>query len=1302
MPERLADYLPTTSIGMPAHIPTPILTEPGSSRRAASPASQRKHTPERSSSRPLSEAPDPPEPPLYYQTKPDTFGVFRCYVTRPRAELQGANSLGDLTDTATLHPQRTGTQDVSAAHGFGPRVVQRLRAGIDMATEWFYPFLNATVFRLMAWANTGSALKSDAELQRLVDEVILAEDFDREHLRCFRVAKEQDHLDTLDKPDNVFSSADGWHETSVKISVPKEGVRLGSEVEAPVFEIPNVYHRRLTEVIRSAAEQSDANTYNWLSFRQYWNRAAHATGSTGAASSDSEEETRTNSQTHENIRLFSDLPNTDAMLEEEARICAQPRNTADGPQVEYVVAPLMPASDSAHLANFGGAHLWPVYIFVAWMCKYVRACPSAFAAHHLAYLPSLPETLQDWYQKQYGISATSDILRFCKKELMHAIWLLIMDDEFMAAYHNGMLVHCGDGILRRIFPRFFTYSADYPEKALLACIRFLGRCPCPRCLVEKANILKTGWSGDQPSPTDLRTDSSTLRSIISRVRRWIFERGYTLASKAISTIMDPISVLPTQSAFSVRLADTGFNFYSVFVPDVLHEFELGVWKAIFIHLLRILYAEGKDRIQIMNERFRRVPTFGRSTIRRFARNVSGMKQMAGRDFEDILQCILPMVDGLLPPPHDDRLQRLLFQLAYWHGLAKLRLHSEETLAIFHGATVDLGVAVRKFLRKVCKAYNTQELPREEAARGRRSAAMAAKQSAAGIKSKKQPSNSNTASRTQPGASGPKQKLLNLLTFKYHSLTHYPFAIPWFGTLDVMNTQQSELEHRHVKRFYMRTNKNNAARQIARRQRRQHHLMRIMEKDRQRRADLAAEAEAHWQASAQQQEPQSATQPQPRPSDLATPRNGTLHHAEPSDGSHVRRGATLALSEQEPLPFHTSAKERYHISDSERHYENIFKWVNAPANRKDCAFKDFIPMLKDHLLSRLTDREYDGDESGGFGPDEHDTVRFVNDRIYFHKALRINYTTYNMRRAQDTLNTQTQCDVMLLAPPEDDGDENANTHPYWYARIIGILHVNVKHRGFLSKSKNAQRMDVLWIRWFGRDNSAPGGFETCRLHRVGFIDSDSSDPSFGFLDPRQVLRASHMIPGFSYGRTEEYLPPSIARQPEDKDEDYVYYYIGMFVDRDMLMRYLGGAVGHKGLPSNRITARSLLLAIAKYLHLCKPTHSLRYPQDGLNAALVDDLWGRAANHDHAGNGAEDPVLSGDQLDGCEAAEGVPSDEEDFAYRWEYEEDIEDEGSGEEGGEEHESGNVDAVDDDLNPDDMEGDWEDEYDTNGYAPL
>jgi len=38
-------------------------------------------------------------------------------------------------------------------------------------------------------------------------------------------------------------------------------------------------------------------------------------------------------------------------------------------------------------------------------------------------------------------------------------------------------------------------------------------------------------------------------------------------------------------------------------------------------------------------RFRQIPTFGRDTIRRFDTNVSAMKKLAARDWEDILQVV---------------------------------------------------------------------------------------------------------------------------------------------------------------------------------------------------------------------------------------------------------------------------------------------------------------------------------------------------------------------------------------------------------------------------------------------------------------------------------------------------------------------------------------------------------------------------------------------------------------------------------------------------------------------------------------
>ena len=77
------------------------------------------------------------------------------------------------------------------------------------------------------------------------------------------------------------------------------------------------------------------------------------------------------------------------------------------------------------------------------------------------------------------------------------------------------------------------------------------------------------------------------------------------------------------------------------VPDFLHEVELGVWKALFIHLVRIMVAEGA--VQALNQRYRQVPTYGRATIRRFSENASAMKKMAARNYEDLLQVCLVLV-----------------------------------------------------------------------------------------------------------------------------------------------------------------------------------------------------------------------------------------------------------------------------------------------------------------------------------------------------------------------------------------------------------------------------------------------------------------------------------------------------------------------------------------------------------------------------------------------------------------------------------------------------------------------------------
>jgi len=48
--------------------------------------------------------------------------------------------------------------------------------------------------------------------------------------------------------------------------------------------------------------------------------------------------------------------------------------------------------------------------------------------------------------------------------MYHAQWAIILDDEFVTAYKHGMAIESCDGVQRRVYPRIFTYSADYKEK----------------------------------------------------------------------------------------------------------------------------------------------------------------------------------------------------------------------------------------------------------------------------------------------------------------------------------------------------------------------------------------------------------------------------------------------------------------------------------------------------------------------------------------------------------------------------------------------------------------------------------------------------------------------------------------------------------------------------------------------------------------------------------------------------------------------------------------------------------------------
>ena len=54
------------------------------------------------------------------------------------------------------------------------------------------------------------------------------------------------------------------------------------------------------------------------------------------------------------------------------------------------------------------------------------------------------------------------------REVFHAQWSILLDEDLVRAMKNGERVLCPDGKPRLFFPRVFTYSADYPEKGVFS------------------------------------------------------------------------------------------------------------------------------------------------------------------------------------------------------------------------------------------------------------------------------------------------------------------------------------------------------------------------------------------------------------------------------------------------------------------------------------------------------------------------------------------------------------------------------------------------------------------------------------------------------------------------------------------------------------------------------------------------------------------------------------------------------------------------------------------------------------------
>ncbi|KIM67436.1 hypothetical protein SCLCIDRAFT_46324, partial [Scleroderma citrinum Foug A] len=292
------------------------------------------------------------------------------------------------------------------------------------------------------------------------------------------------------------------------------------------------------------------------------------------------------------INVHGELYTSQAFLQTHKDLQQSPPEP--GCDLECVVIALMFWSDATQLTTFGNAKLWPCYMFFGNKLKYRRCKPSCCLCSHTAYFNHICTCIlfKDFATEHFGGKAPpADFMAHCHRKLFHKQWGIILDDEFLEVWEHGIIIHFCDGVEHRFYPRIFTYSADYPEKVLLASICNLGQCPCPRCTIPMSRVHNLGMSRDKTERVTLaHVDDCVRQSKIQSARTHIYDFTLGVTSTAVESLLKDQSLVPTSNTFSNRLSCLGFDLFCMLVVDLMHEFELGIWKALFTHLICILNA----------------------------------------------------------------------------------------------------------------------------------------------------------------------------------------------------------------------------------------------------------------------------------------------------------------------------------------------------------------------------------------------------------------------------------------------------------------------------------------------------------------------------------------------------------------------------------------------------------------------------------------------------------------------------------------------------------------------------------------
>lgn len=273
------------------------------------------------------------------QTTFNSFGLCRSYPRRPSFEPNNFISSSSLAKSC-------------------PTVVQGTDSPAILPPP--YPFSNMSIYRLITWMNSGSHQKSEGEVQRLVKEVLQADDFDVKHLDGFSVKRSLRELDA-DENGGKINFPDDWVETTVTINIPTKS----KEEASKAYTVAGFHFRPLIDVIRAAFADIQGGAFHLFPFKRLW---------------------RDPLDDHQE-RIYDELYTSDAWLEAQDNLQKLPKEP--GCSLERVIAGLMFFSDATHLANFGTAKAWPLYLYFGNLSKYTRSLPQSGACHLVGFFPTV-------------------------------------------------------------------------------------------------------------------------------------------------------------------------------------------------------------------------------------------------------------------------------------------------------------------------------------------------------------------------------------------------------------------------------------------------------------------------------------------------------------------------------------------------------------------------------------------------------------------------------------------------------------------------------------------------------------------------------------------------------------------------------------------------------------------------------------------------------------------------------------------------------------------------------------------------